>query len=386
MPFSHMWRGCLAVLLLSLHCEALFPWPSPWTPSSPSRAAPFSRSHVLSAVLSWAGRGTGVGIARGLWPFVRSQEDGQSGEGVFLPTFNTAAALQRLFYAELTDCDNTTAVEAWNCVWCKAPAVPLVSPVHWLDSHSEETHGYVARLGNGSQDVVVAFRGSRNLKNWVDNVEFGKQDVQLPGAPKKAQVHSGFQKAYRSLRSQLRKALSEVHADSLCSKVQCRVHFIGHSLGGALATLAATDFVASHKKDTSPLPFSLAPLRLRGGQGASPAMVYGSLTTFGSPRVGNLEFAEWVGKLLGGVPAPGAVVSARLVYNNDLIPGLPPAILGYSHIPTGVWEGPGAAPGEPDQYVVCQDGDGSEDFKCGKHIPRSLEDHVHYMQQNLGRC
>ena len=81
------------------------------------------------------------------------------------------------------------------------------------------------------------------------------------------------------------KALSLVHSNSI-------VIIIGHSLGGALATLAAVDLVPR--------------LDIRS-----------ILITYGSPRVGNKQFSEYVDKNLHGL-------NLRVTLKNDVVTVIPP--------------------------------------------------------------
>jgi predicted lipase len=76
---------------------------------------------------------------------------------------------------------------------------------------------------------------------------------------------------------------------SLTKHPNAPIYFTGHSLGGALASLAAAEFAKKYK---------LAP-------------VY----TFGKPRVGNKKYAEWFNSILTGY---------RVVHYHDAAPATPP--------------------------------------------------------------
>ena len=73
--------------------------------------------------------------------------------------------------------------------------------------------------------------------------------------------------------------------------------FTGHSLGGAMATICAGRCMLSHIK-------------------SNPTQ----LVTFGSPRVGNKRYINFV-----------KINHLRWVNNNDIVPKVPPAWLGYRH-------------------------------------------------------
>jgi triacylglycerol lipase len=136
--------------------------------------------------------------------------------------------------------------------------------------------------------VIVAFRGTQinEWQNMFDNARFAL----VPWGGGNARVHEGFAEAFERVRPRLLDVLTPAAASR-------RVWFGGHSLGGALAVLAAYDFV-----------------RVEG------------IFTMGSPRVGNNAFAMAFNSRLG--PR-----SARYVNNNDMVTRLPPVEpLGYEHV------------------------------------------------------
>lgn len=145
----------------------------------------------------------------------------------------------------------------------------------------ESTDCFVA--GN-DRIVILAFRGtesrirpdsedSRNI--WADV----KTDLDaLPvDSVQGTKVHKGFQRALDEVWPDLFSHLTQVHRSSQT------LWMTGHSLGAALATLAAE--------------------RYRNVQG---------LYTFGSPRVGDKRFREHF-----------SVRAYRLVHNNDIVTELP---------------------------------------------------------------
>jgi len=119
------------------------------------------------------------------------------------------------------------------------------------------------------------------------------------GRYRRARIHAGFAQAYTSISTELLGTLR-----TLLEKKARPVLLCGHSLGGALATIASTDLV-------------LQPWwgRLRKAQSTL-------VSTFGSPRVGNRSF-RWVYVQL-------RVTNWRLVAGGDLISRLPK--LGYKHV------------------------------------------------------
>jgi hypothetical protein len=106
-------------------------------------------------------------------------------------------------------------------------------------------------------------------------------------------IHEGFEEA-------LAVAINDVQAAAALANGK-PLFITGHSLGGALAALAA---------------------RYCSSKGAMPCAVY----TFGMPRVGDERFAEeYNSSALGPI-------TYRLVHGDDIVPCAPPSQLGYRHV------------------------------------------------------
>lgn len=147
----------------------------------------------------------------------------------------------------------------------------------------EGTQGFVAK---SSTFAVVAFRGTQP-DEYVDslrNVAFLWEHFQG-----EAQVHRGFLRALDAVWCDVDSALDETG--------ELPSWYTGHSLGAALATLAA-----ARRR-----PHALA--------------------TFGSPLVGNPAFRE----LLSGLPI------LRFANCADIVTTVPPATFGYCHVGTHVF-------------------------------------------------
>jgi len=145
--------------------------------------------------------------------------------------------------------------------------------------NNEGTQGYFAEF---EDMAVVAFRGT-NLDEWADLkacFTFWKKPY---GAIK---VHKGFARCIDRLIPNILADLRQVPEGK-------RIVFVGHSLGGALATLLS----AKHKPD--------------------------ELVTFGAPRVAGKELARYLSD----------IEYHRIVTKHDLVRWLPPnfPFLPYVH-------------------------------------------------------
>ena len=189
----------------------------------------------------------------------------------------------------------------------------------------------IIAVNNQSKQYAVVFRGSKDLPDYATDflltlvpMQFGKNDstanftlmLQNKDLPKMAgrlarrqlekpkNVHQGFLDAWNRGREKYLTILN----DAISKNPSFEIVFTGHSLGGALATLAAVDFVS-----TSTDPMATAKKT--------------SLITYGQPRVGDKGFAEYVDSL------PWKE-STRVVRKSDPIPRSPPTMFGFAHFKT----------------------------------------------------
>lgn len=133
--------------------------------------------------------------------------------------------------------------------------------------------------------TVVSFPGTITPSEWFDDADLVQvPPVGLGSYQPGSLVHRGFYNIYQGLREELRTTLAGLPAAPII--------FSGHSLGGALATLAYYDLAPAY-------------------QGAL-------LYTFGAPRVGNPAFATTLDQ--------GTRIF-RYFNTEDAIPSLPPPII-----------------------------------------------------------
>ena len=99
-----------------------------------------------------------------------------------------------------------------------------------------DTQGYVAvrRPDDGPGMAVLAFRGTQQVKDWMTNLDAATTPVSSSDGATLGHVHKGFNGAFLSVRARI---------DELLEGDEDLPLFItGHSLGGALATLATWYF------------------------------------------------------------------------------------------------------------------------------------------------
>jgi len=105
--------------------------------------------------------------------------------------------------------------------------------VKLLGSSSSTTQGFVATKGD---KAIVAFRGTEpgNFDDYATDADF----TQVPGYG--GAVHAGFDKGLDQVWGDLKAGLASAQSNLKPPGQKLSVHLTGHSLGAALATLAAS--------------------------------------------------------------------------------------------------------------------------------------------------
>ena len=151
----------------------------------------------------------------------------------------------------------------------------------------DETQGFIASTG---KKMLIVFRGSDSLKDWVTNARFKKRVLPYDVMNSRIRVHSGFIEAYHLIRD-------FIHAHIETHKPE-EVIVTGHSLGGALAILCALDI--EYNFDVKP-----------------------KCIVFGCPRVGNLHFKRSFNRRIPDL--------TRVVNGCDIVTRIPSIFMLYFH-------------------------------------------------------
>lgn len=146
-------------------------------------------------------------------------------------------------------------------------------------SAETDTHAMLVEPTVPPYFAILVFRGTDSNRDILTDFTLGM----LPWDRNEVGIHKGFRKALDSVWCEIGKELSHL---------TCPIFYTGHSLGAALAILAAARY--------------------------APRAVY----TFGSPRVGNEAFTA----SLCTVPIH------RVVDHKDAAALLPPATFGFRHV------------------------------------------------------
>ncbi len=170
------------------------------------------------------------------------------------------ALASRLSYAKKGEVERV-AKDVWRLRTCEVVA-------------ADDTQCFVATSADA---VLVSFRGSYNVGDWLSNL-----NMSITTRPYGA-VHRGFLAGFQVVQEPL---------EALLGKYPARpVILTGHSRGGALALIAASEWKDKYK--------------------------IAAIHTFGQPAVGQASFTEFFEKAY-------ARKYYRFVNNQDIVPRVPP--------------------------------------------------------------
>lgn len=136
--------------------------------------------------------------------------------------------------------------------------------------------------------IVLSFTGTESFKDISSILKLNKKRVNIDDISLK--IHKGFLLAYLSLHEEIQKVLDSIEGID-------KIHFTGHSMGGAMANIA---LLFNHKN-----------------------FKYKSVHTFASPMFSNTETGMIVMDICDDYK--------RFSIKHDIITYLPSSLLGYKH-------------------------------------------------------
>lgn len=150
------------------------------------------------------------------------------------------------------------------------------------------TQAFIGFALTASDHNLIVFRGTSNPKEWIANFQASQSDYVQAGA-KRGRVHTGFFRLYEQLSEQVRQVANRINLALPC-------FVVGHSLGGALATLATADLAQNAKLRN----------QLR-------------LYSYAAPRVGDRAFVQYLNTIVPN--------NYRIINLADTVPMVPPSSL-----------------------------------------------------------
>lgn len=194
--------------------------------------------------------------------------------------------------------------------------------------------------------AFIVFRGTEYLADWLTNLNMSVSASSF-GQP----VHDGFNKAFKTMQPKLRGFIDSLPVGTMT------MHCIGHSLGGALATICAEWLKNSGNKK----PY---------------------LYTYGSPRVGLQGFSSLCTSKIG----EGSIF--RAYHKTDIVPFIP--FWPFMHLPinnNGYYlHSPGSVPWKEyhkmEHYIKTVRGSTWASLKSQQAVRKSEAGIMHWLKED----
>ncbi len=291
-----------------------------------------------------------------------TRESGVAPQSIPVPFFATLERLSRL--VDITYCVGSTGIKppftcasrckdfptlelvtTWNTGVLLSDSCGYVAVDHGKASQPDSTISTDregSTYGHTGAAIVVAFRGTYSITNTVIDLSTVPQEY-VPYPPPKdgdapprepehkcanCTVHMGFLASWKAARDDLLPSLKELHLQY----PNYPIYLVGHSLGGAVAALAALELKVIFGWDNI------------------------VVTTFGEPRVGNDGFVKYldaVFELSQGSKSTDEQTYRRITHVDDPVPLLPLSEWGYRSHAGEIFISKSALPPEPSDIFPC---------------------------------
>ncbi len=272
--------------------------------------------------------------------------------GVSESTLGEFALFSQYAAAAYCEENNNSSGTKITCATKNCPDVEAAN----VTSHNEfenspiaDTTGFIA-IDYTRKIVVLTFRGSVSGANWQENLKASRVHTDICH---KCHVHKGFWQAWVEARPPVLGAVKTV----MDLYANYRFVVTGHSLGGALATLAAGDIrkISTKFADIT------------------------ELYTYGSPRIGNIRTVDFLTKQ--------SSLSHRITAVDDPVPRVPWHRAGYFHVSPEFWVHTNPQyPTTTDIMVVTGYYNKAGNSGANKgHTKYDMEAHRHYLG-NITQC
>lgn len=235
----------------------------------------------------------------------------------------------------------------------KCPSPPFKSTlVKTINNIATDTQAAIFRDDN-ARELILSLPGTSSAQDFVTDFAFIPMNQTTAMGCTNCRVHSGFYVAWRSIADEVADALADLRA----ANPGYSTIITGHSLGGALASLAYVDLKAGG------VPIEIA-------------------YTMGSPRVGNPAYADFVDRL-SDASDQNLGTMIRITHGIDGVPGLPTQEMGFQHSRTEIYAVNNAAGVQSPETTHRCFGQEAPDCNRGTAVGFINQDHLVYLDINM---
>ena len=182
-------------------------------------------------------------------------------QGVADPNYDGAIASLESYFPQLDRYQQIASFQALRVRSWLEPVIKKTPLRNLIPKTDLIYHGFMLK---SSTDNIIVFRGTQEPDEWIANINAAQTDYQSNNS-QAGKVHQGFYSLYTSnLAIPIRKARRSFDPNIPC-------YVTGHSLGGAMAVLAALDLARNFEGFRQQI----------------------RMYSYASPRVGNPDFAQF---------------------------------------------------------------------------------------------
>lgn len=186
--------------------------------------------------------------------------------------------LSKLSYHTIEEMQSNVAIDFKAVLSDQVPGFPI-----FIDGGADfDTQAYIW-LSRRSRTLYISFRGTNSLTDVKHDLDY--RSIPLDDEHESILIHAGFRNKFKSVQDLLLEQIEDYLGEF------DKIVFTGHSLGGALAQVAAP---------------------VIGEQFPSKTV---EVLTFGAPRVGNEDFVEFYNTYVD--------INYRITNDRDPVPALP---------------------------------------------------------------
>ncbi|KAF2643139.1 alpha/beta-hydrolase [Massarina eburnea CBS 473.64] len=165
----------------------------------------------------------------------------------------------------------------------------VTSVIEYASELATDVTGFVS-LDATNKMIVITFRGTASIDNWITDLTFKTVDTNLCEG---CTAHAGFWQSWQDSRKEVLASVERLSNANPTFKIVTT----GHSLGGAIATIAAADL--------RNLKYNV------------------DLYTYGAPRIADSTLSSYITKQGNNY---------RVTHYNDIVPQVPPMFMDFVHI------------------------------------------------------
>ena len=277
---------------------------------------------------------------------------------LFLSLFTLFAFSNIVFHQENDDLIMNSLIMS-QTTYCDITKYNVINSFNIIH-YDLNNRGVRALVGYNFQfkSIIVAYRGSENIINWINNMRM--KQIYPYTFDSQIGVEQGFYNSYSKLYSEILNCIFQLSNQYKTN----RIMLTGHSLG-SIVTYLLIDLI---HYDTQ---FQII-----------------SVITFGSPRLGNEHFANYINLLNSNNSNINAkekpIVILRITHNCDIVPYLPPNRMNYFHINHELWFSE-----KNDYWFYCTNTNKSNYLinSCNNtcnYQDLNIDDHLYYLNITLG--